>query len=137
MSTLLQRFWEKVDTAGECWLWTASVNRKGYGQIRINRILTYVHRFSYELHIGPIPEGLVIDHECRVHRCVNPRHLRAVTSKENTNAFGSLSGIKQRLRTCCPKDHEYTPENTYIAPRGDRQCRICMRVASTKWKRSR
>ena len=68
---------------GPCWIWTKSTNGK-YGTIKVDRF-KYAHRFSYEIHKGPIPAGLVIDHLCRTWLCVNPDHLEAVTNRENLN----------------------------------------------------
>ena len=72
--TILQRFWNRVLRTERCWVWNgAKVN--GYGQISTNGKTEYVHRFSYEMVNGKIPEGLVIDHLCRNRACVNPAHL--------------------------------------------------------------
>lgn len=79
------RFWSKVDRSGECWQWTAGLNSDGYAQIRDGegRWLK-AHRFSYELHRGPIPTGMDIDHTCWNRACVNPEHLRLATRKQNS-----------------------------------------------------
>jgi hypothetical protein len=66
-----------------CWLWIAHRNTRDYGTIRDGAHRLSAHRLAHELHIGPIPDGLVIDHLCRVHCCVNPDHLEAVTQHEN------------------------------------------------------
>lgn len=87
------RFWAKVKKTKTCWLWTAASSR-GYGQLGINKKLIYAHRFSYELHRGKIPQGLHIDHLCRVKKCVNPRHLEVVTQRQNT-----IRGIIARKKT--------------------------------------
>lgn len=71
-----------VDDEG-CWLWQGVQNGKGYGYIRHNNLKRGVHRVSYEIYIGPIPEGMHIDHLCRVRHCCNPEHLEAVTVAEN------------------------------------------------------
>jgi len=66
-----------------CWIWTGPRHSGGYGTLGVEGEKRYAHRVSHELHIGPIPEGLVIDHICRNKICVNPDHLQAVTNKEN------------------------------------------------------
>lgn len=80
------RFWAKVQKTETCWLWTAAKNGPGYGQFGLGTRedgLVFAHRFAYELVVGPIPEGLVIDHLCRTPACVRPDHLEPVTMREN------------------------------------------------------
>lgn len=83
--TMEERFWEKVDKSGDCWLWIACLNKDGYGTFRDERGTTVAaHRVSYELLVGTIPEGLVLDHNVTCpKRCVNPAHLRPATTKQN------------------------------------------------------
>jgi hypothetical protein len=81
---LAERFWEKVDKSGDCWIWTASVMKTGYGCIRIDKRTTRAHRVAYELTNGPIPEGLLLRHTCDNRRCVNPDHLVPGDHKDNT-----------------------------------------------------
>jgi hypothetical protein len=71
-------------TEAGCWLWNGRPGRNGYGRISIGNRVLYVHRVSYEHHVGPIPAGLTIDHLCRVRLCVRPDHLEPVTRAENT-----------------------------------------------------
>ena len=81
----MKRFWDKVEILGpdECWEWIASCNDDGYGQFCINGVVGRAHRFSYELHKGPIPEGMLILHSCHNPPCVNPYHLRLGTVQDN------------------------------------------------------
>jgi len=126
-----------------CWEWTANRDPRGYGRITVadsqGKRPLRAHRVSYELACGPIPEGLVIDHLCRVRHCVNPAHLEPVTARENM-----LRGLAARAvgeaATHCPKGHEYTPENTrtYLSgpQKGRRKCRICIRAQDAGRARS-
>lgn len=79
----ITRFWPKVDKTDNCWNWTAAKVTDGYGVITIDGKHVMAHRFSYQIHKGPIPPGLVVDHMCHNPACVNPQHLQAVTHKQN------------------------------------------------------
>lgn len=125
-----ERIWRRVVKTDSCWIWTGYVNPAGYGQVstggRAGR-MKLVHRVVYELMIGPIPDGLVLDHLCRNRVCVNPAHLEPVTNRENT-LRGESPGAKSVRSNHCYRGHEYTAENTYIEPSGQRRCRECMRL---------
>ena len=77
----LQHYVEEGD--GGCWLWTGALVG-GYGVLQLEGRLQKAHRLSYAEYVGPIPDGLTIDHLCRVKRCIRPEHLEPVTSGENT-----------------------------------------------------
>jgi hypothetical protein len=130
--TKADRFWSKVDRRddSECWPWLASFFPNGYGQFGH----VGAHRASYEINVGPIPAGLVIDHTCGQRYCVNPRHLEPVTQQVNAQRgyVGSVAAVAQRdrsqARTHCINQHELTTENVYVTPKeGWRQCRACKR----------
>lgn len=111
-----------------CWVWTRRVNRKGYGSFSYMGKERPVHRVSYELFVGPIPEGLQLDHLCRVRACVNPAHLEPVTCRENLMR-GETLAARQAGMTSCHRGHPFTPENTYIRPSSNiRECRACWRM---------
>jgi hypothetical protein len=99
---LEQRLWERVDKTGACWLWTGYVTRAGYGQIALGGRggrKASVHRLAYELLVGPIPDGLVIDHMCHVTTCVNPDHLQVATCQmNNQNQRGAHSDARLGVR---------------------------------------
>lgn len=78
------RFWSNVQVGPDCWLWRRLPNKFGYGRFA-NRagVMVLAHRFAYELVVGPIPEGLVLDHLCETPACVRPEHLEPVTNSEN------------------------------------------------------
>lgn len=92
------RFWSKVDKSKECWEWTAGrVN--GYGTYWANGKSHKAHRVSYEMCVGPIPKGLVIDHICHNTACVRPEHLRLATNKQNVeNQLGAQSHSTSGVR---------------------------------------
>lgn len=116
-----------------CWLWKGGTAGRtpGYGVININGRQTKAHRVSYELHVGPIPEGLVIDHLCRNTLCVRPDHLEPVTNKVNTaRGVGPSGDTAKARRTHCPQGHPYDDKHI---DRGARFCRRCKNDYSNRW----
>lgn len=124
-----ERFWAKVDKNGPngCWLWTGAKTGAGYGAFSTKAALA--HRLSYEMLVGPIPAGLVLDHLCRVTACVNPGHLEPVTNRINV-LRGTAPTAAFHWATHCIHGHEFTPDNTYLRPSGGRSCRACSRRSS-------
>jgi len=129
-----ERFWPKVDASGDCWEWTGAKGKNGYGVFSVPGRNVRAHRFAWETLVGPIGEELVIDHLCKNRGCVNPDHLDTVTPKENYLRGANPCAVNAR-KTHCKRNHEFTPENTYIDPNGYRQCRSCNRERNTEGRR--
>ena len=117
-----------------CWLWTAGVDRDGYGMIWKDGKQKRAHRVSYEEYAGPISEGLQIDHLCRVPCCINPSHLEPVTSRENT-LRGISPAAKAARQTHCKRGHPLSGTNLLISPRKNRLCRTCRNMRARRLKR--
>lgn len=142
--TTEERFWAKVDRSDPdaCWRWTAAINRGGYGVFGSGANTATAHRVAYKFKIGPIPEGLDLDHLCHTRdvscdegdlclhrRCVNPAHLEPVTRSENTRR--RRNGYTRAIRgliTHCRRGHAYSEANTrWRKDRYGRECRTCDR----------
>jgi len=131
---LRERFEAKVNRTPGCWLWTGAKTSVGYGLIQDDapsRRSLAAHRLAYEWANGPIPEGLVIDHLCRVRECVRPEHLEAVSSQVNVERGPNYSSN----RSACPHGHLYGGDNVWVDKRGKRYCRTCQRAQSRDYYR--
>lgn len=117
--TFKQRMWRR----SRCWINTThAVDRTGYGAVKVDGRKISTHRAAYTVLVGPIPPKHDLDHLCGERNCYNPDHLEPVTRKQhgarNHNA----------KKTECPRGHAYSSENTYVDPRGYRNCRACARL---------
>ena len=137
--SLRERFLRKV-SVGEsgCCPWIGSIGNGGYGQIWDGR-LVQAHRVAYQLYVGRIPEGLVVDHACHNtncsggkscphRRCVNPAHLEVVTQSVNLKRGQGAVQLRERnTKTHCLRGHDFA--DAYIRPDGrGRCCRECQRL---------
>ncbi|MER7908276.1 HNH endonuclease signature motif containing protein [Streptomyces sp. NPDC096068] len=122
-------FWAKITrvTETQCWHWQGKAMPTGYGHIKFAGREWYTHRVSYELHNGPIPDGLHLDHLCRNRICCNPAHLEAVTCKENIHRSPVAPAAINARKTHCLYGHELTGANLLPRPNGERHCRTCAR----------
>lgn len=134
-----ERFMRHVDTSGDCWLWTGSKDRAGYGRFSVSASLRAqsAARVSYELFVGPIPEGMTIDHVaargCTSRACVNPQHLEPVTQGENVMRSPTSSSGRNIRKTRCPRGHVYDTKR----PDGSRRCSICDAATESRRVRDR
>ena len=112
-----------------CWIWRWYVHSSGYGMVRVEGRARYAHRVVYEQLRGPVPDGLELDHLCRVRRCVNPEHLEPVTRSENLRRSPVTFAGRNARKTHCIRGHEFTPENTLVTRNG-RNCIRCARLRS-------
>ncbi len=135
----IDRFREKyvVDPDSGCWIWQAFLNRKGYGEFYDGQTgMVRAHRWSYEHFVGPIPDGLYIDHLCRVPRCVNPAHLECVTPRENALRGFGPTALNAR-KTHCKRGHPLAGDNLYRKKGAGRICRTCQRAYFVEFHRKK
>ncbi len=125
------RFWAKVspEPNSGCWLWTGAMGRADYGRFSVDRRLRQAHRVAFAAIRCGIPDGLVLDHLCRQHCCVNPDHLEPVTNRENIARGVSFASVNTAKRAC-PLGHPFDHENTRLNRGGARVCRECTRQHS-------
>lgn len=122
------RFWRHVFPAGalDCWAWRGSCTRGGYGQFMLGRRSITAHRWAYEQMVGPIPEGLSLDHLCKNRACVNPYHLDPVTQRVNV-LRGDHPNIVTHISGVCKRGHSMADALLSVRPDGStqRKCRPC------------
>lgn len=131
-----ERFSSKVQFSDDgCWLWRASRTRHGYGRYGKGRRVDgwgVAHKCGWEFIHGPVPEGLELDHLCRVPSCVNPAHLEPVSHAENI-----IRGDNGNRNGLCRRNlHPWIPENIYLdggRGNGNQRCKECRK----EWERQR
>lgn len=142
-------YWQRVLISEGCWLWVGSINHAtGYGLVSVpvpevgRRTVTMgAHRFAYELLVGPIPEGLEIDHLCFNTECVRPDHLEPVTHAENMRRSREAGRLGRPCAVRCKRGHVLTGDNLYhyrtANGRTARFCRECGRLRQQASRASR
>lgn len=127
-----------------CWAW-GTVDRYGYGYIRIDGQRISAHRYSYNLYVGPIEPDLTLDHachtasrdtcpggtECTHRRCVNPAHLEPMSASENVLVGNAPPAINAR-KVACIHGHPFDSANTLISAKGYRRCLACRRMRNER-----
>lgn len=133
---LPDRFWVRVQPCPMtgCWVWTGSTNPGGYGVTKTGKVnpngkrqATSVHLFAWRRTVGPVPNGLHLDHLCRLRCCCNPAHLEPVTPRENNRRANSPTS-RLAERTHCKNGHPFAGVNLFTNTDGTRGCRACDRT---------
>ena len=139
----------KIQPTGFCWLWTGKPNQGGYGVQHFQGKLWKAHRFVYTFLVGPIQDGLVLDHLCKVRICVNPDHLEPVTLPENVRRSKNMgkadTWVKRRdsplllsNRSHCSYGHDLAEVGVSVYrqrnKRTDRVCKQCEKIRRCKYK---
>ena len=131
----LERFLSLVDKTSHCWNWKGVFNVYGYGLMHVNGPQIKAHRISYQEFNGPLDEKLVIDHICRNRACVNPKHLRQTTIKQNVLSGEGLSAINL-TKDFCVREHPLLGVNLYLH-KNKRQCKECRKIRADGYKKNR
>lgn len=115
-----------------CHIWQSGKDKDGYGLVTVDNRSRRVHRLRYEQEVGPIPEGMQLDHfVCETPSCCNPAHVRPVTARENSLRGRSVSAVNA-AKTHCPQGHALTPDNVFPVHKrnGQRGCKKCINAKS-------
>jgi hypothetical protein len=117
-----------------CHLWVGAKNNGGYGFASIGGGRSQVaHKARYEREVGPVPEGMELDHYvCNNRACCNPAHVRPVTPRENQLRSNATKAALNLAKTHCPKGHPLSGDNLYLCGKG-RSCLTCRRAVSARW----
>jgi hypothetical protein len=136
MASLTERLFSRVANLGGqgCWPWIGDKFSGGYGRLTVDGRGKLVHRVVYQKLVGPIPQGLTIDHLCRNRACVRPSHLEPVTGRVNS-LRGTGPSAQNARKTHCHKGHPLSGDNVRVTTK-QRRCRECVRVYHRElWRR--
>lgn len=133
LPTTLDRLRKYFTETDGCWLWTGAPDGKGYGAVYYDGRAQRAHRAVYMEMVGPIPDGLVLDHLCRTPACVRPDHLEPVTPAVN-RARGLDLNWRKKAQTHCKNGHPFEGRNLIMRKKGGRDCRECMNAAQRRYQ---
>ena len=132
-NSALLRLMSCIGDPSQCWVLPSQANPMRYATVRINGRATTAHRAMYQILVGPIPDGLQLDHLCRNRSCFNPKHLEPVTCQENL-LRGHTHAAANSKKTHCRRGHAYDATNTILIATG-RACRECGRIRAKEYAR--
>lgn len=131
------RFWAKVDTSGDCWIWTGARDAYGYGRVCVpgtnGRHTIGAHRYAAMVRWGMFAKSTTVNHHCDTPLCV--RHIYLGTQADNMADKKTRGRHYNTRKSACDNGHAFTPSNTYTDPNGHRACRECNRVRSAQYRK--
>ena len=133
----IERFKKLNSLQNGCMVWQGCLNKDGYGNFWMRTKFVKAHRFAYEYYVGKILKGLVIDHICRNRACVNPKHLRQITSRQNVLENSRGVAITNLAKTHCKRGHPFFGKNLMLRNDGHRDCRTCVNKGQKEWRKNR
>lgn len=116
----------KIDLETGCWLWTGNYIKDGYGHLKVDGRNRSAHTLSYEAFVGPVPDGLELDHTCKRRLCFSPLHLEPVTHRVNVLRGGGPAAVNAR-KTHCDAGHDYSDPDVLGRNGNQRYCKVCNR----------
>lgn len=119
-----------------CWIWTGTVNERGYGRVYSGGRMWIAHRLSWTQVNGPIPAHMFVCHRCDTPSCVNPDHLFLGSPRDNVIDMAAKGRHREQKKTHCAKGHAFAGENLRMNNRGERVCLACKREVGREHMRS-
>ncbi len=141
MGSLKEEFFKRVIIKDGCWEWTNRLLKSGYGNMKFNGKTLLAHRVSLIVHGFEIPERMCVDHICKNRGCINPNHLRIVTTRQNVLENSNGITAKNKLKTNCLRGHELSYKNLGLTidknGANKRYCKQCKYDYKKQWKANR